>query len=373
LKKWHGDTGYVIPLLVLVLSSSCAGARTDASLGQNTPGVQSVRLESVKTDSATTEWPTHGDKAGASNLPVVSPLETNKIIPTELQHEVKEIDGPVELGFLKPDGYRVVPVILYHDITYLPKRNTEVSYEDFYTQMKYLYYEGYKTITTKQMYNFLNVRNKIPDKAVLISFDGGYKSVYYLVQEILRDFGFHGVIFIHTDAIDGEYSSSMSWEQVQELSEGIFDVQVHTKTNGEHIGWKRKNETHESYRKRMHTELWDAKKLIEKKIEKQTNFIAYPHGEYSDELIDILQNKYGYKGGFTIIGSKCKNNNTVKYGYTSFFTNPFKIRRFQISRDTTFKKFKEYLRTFDKEETLDEEIINSFKTESNIFDAQYSR
>jgi len=340
----------LLPLLGLMLLS-CTVARTNSGLKQH---AKSVHNKSIKVVS-----PKH--KPG-TQFPIISSHSTNKTSPTVLQPKVKEIKGPVELGFLKQDGYRVLPVILYHDITYLPKINTEVSYEDFYRQMKYLSDEGYKTITTEQMYNFLNISGgRLPEKAVLISFDNGYKSVYYLVQEIFKEFGFRGVIFIYTDAIDKEYSSSMSWKQIKELSDGIFDVQAHTKTNGEHIGWRRNSETDASYKNRMHAELWESKRLIEAKIEKRANFIAYPYGRYSDELIDILKNKYGYKGGFSVIGSKGKNNSTVKYGYTPFFNNPFKVRRLQIFRDTPFKKFKKYLKTFKKEDSLDREELNRFK------------
>jgi len=272
----------------------------------------------------------------------------------------KDEASAVKLGFLKRDGYRVVPAFLYHNIAYLPKKNIDVSYGAFYKQMKYFYDNGYRTITTKQLYNFLNLKSEIPEKSILLTFDYG-SSMYYLLSSILEEFGFHGVLFVNPYATEEKLSINWSW--IKELKKGSVEVHLNIKNPLEYAIWNGESETRA---KVLDKKIMESKNLLEKKIGKKTDFIAYSHEIYSPELLDLLKNKYAYKGAFTVIEKKQK-----KYGTVSFFNNPFEISRFTIRRDTDFEEFKGYLKTFEEEATLDEAALNNFRREIGILNARY--
>jgi peptidoglycan/xylan/chitin deacetylase (PgdA/CDA1 family) len=287
-----------------------------------------------------------------SELAVIS-FKTNKLIPT-----------PLTLGSLSQDGYQVVPVLVYHDIVEKPKRNTDVSLDNFYKQIKYLHDNGYITITTKQLDDYLNIRAKIPEKSIILSFDDGYKSIYNSVYKILKEFNYHGLLFIYTDAINYKYSSNMTWEQIKEVSKDVFEVQSHTKSHSGDIAFKKQDESQEEYLFRLDKELLLSKAIIEDAIGKKVEFFAYPYGKYSKQLITLLKDRYKYKGAYTVIGAEAgaqeNLKSSVSYGYNPFFMNPYKVRRIQILNDTEFDSFKRYLKTFIPLNVVAKDVINGF-------------
>jgi peptidoglycan/xylan/chitin deacetylase (PgdA/CDA1 family) len=288
-----------------------------------------------------------------------------------------KIDDPLTLGSLKRDGYQTIPVLVYHSIVKEPKKITEVSLDSFYEQIKYLHDNGYTAITTKQLLDFLASKSRIPEKSVVLTFDDGYRSIYELVYKVLKEFKSHGILFLYTDAIEKRYPSFMTWEQIKEIKD-VFDVHVHTKTHSEHISWKTDGETGEEYKKRLDKELLFPKKLIREKANSEVELLAYPYGKYSENLISLLRDDYGYKGAFTVIGAsvaekKNSEETAIAYGYNGFFTNPFKIRRIQILKNTDLKKFKRRLRTFKKEKVIDKDVIENFNREIKKMDEKNNR
>jgi peptidoglycan/xylan/chitin deacetylase (PgdA/CDA1 family) len=300
-------------------------------------------------------------------------LETSQLsvisFETLEKKEAKLVPTPLKLGSLRRDGYQVVPILVYHNITEIPKRSTDVSLDNFYNQMKYLSDNGYTTITTKQLYNFLNVRSRIPRKSVILTFDDGYQSMHKLVNKILKEFNFRGVIFIYTNAVVGRYGSTMTWDQIKKVGNDAFEIQMHTKTHSQDLAYKKEDETGEKYLERLDTELLSSRNLVEEKIGKKVEYLAYPYGIFSEELVALLRDRYNYKGAFTVIGSTKETNDAekyvVEYGYNTFFTNPFKIRRAQILRNTGLNKFKRYLRSFKQEDIIDKKIIKNLDHEIN--------
>ncbi len=261
---------------------------------------------------------------------------------------------PLSLGFLTKDGYQVVPVLLYHDVVKTPKKITDVSSKNFRKHMKYLFDNGYTTISTRQMFDFLNLKAKIPKKAVMITFDDGYKSIYNTIQDVLKEFDFRAVLFIYTDSVVGKYSSTLTWDQISKVSKDMFEIQVHSKTHADDIASRKIDETEKEYMERMESELLFPKKLLEKKIGRPMEYFAYPYGTFSEQMIELLKNEYGYKGAFTVLGAQIETESPKKYvvadGYNPFFVDPFKIRRIQILRSTDFTKFKNSIVSFKQED-----------------------
>ena len=60
----------------------------------------------------------------------------------------------------------------------------------------------------------------LPDRAVAITIDDGYLSVYEQAWPRLRDAGIPFTLFLSTDSIDAEYKSFMRWDHVREMVAG---------------------------------------------------------------------------------------------------------------------------------------------------------
>lgn len=114
-------------------------------------------------------------------------------------------------------------VIYYHEVV---EQGQGFSYqkiekEKFAQQMAYLQAEGYETLY------FSDLAKPLPPKAVIVSFDDGFRSVYEKAAPIMEKYGIKGNVYLPTGYI-GNDPHFMDWEMVKDLQAGNFEMQAHT-------------------------------------------------------------------------------------------------------------------------------------------------
>ena len=114
-------------------------------------------------------------------------------------------------------------VLYYHEVV---EQGQGFSYqkiekEKFEQQMAYLQAKGYKTLY------FSDLDKPLPSKAVIVSFDDGFLSVYESTAPIMEKYGIRGNVYLPTAYI-GSDPHFMDWNMVQKLQEGSFEMQAHT-------------------------------------------------------------------------------------------------------------------------------------------------
>ena len=88
-----------------------------------------------------------------------------------------------------------VPVFTYHSITSVEDSDA-VSIDSFEDQMRYLAENNYQTITADELYGYLISGDRIPFKAVVITFDDGRASLWTNAFPVLKKYGFKATAFI---------------------------------------------------------------------------------------------------------------------------------------------------------------------------------
>jgi peptidoglycan/xylan/chitin deacetylase (PgdA/CDA1 family) len=86
---------------------------------------------------------------------------------------------------------------MYHHVISNPGLVT-VSPQNFELHMQTLAEKGYSALTADQFAGFLQGRNDVPARSVLITFDDGYLDNYVHAFPIMQRLGLHGVIFVVT-------------------------------------------------------------------------------------------------------------------------------------------------------------------------------
>ena len=241
---------------------------------------------------------------------------------------------PFNKGGLAVNGYQTVPVFLYHNFSKKAGKMS-VSEDDFEAQMKYLKENGYHFITLDQLLDFLDYKEQIPEKSVVITLDDGWRSIYDIAFPILKKYGIPATLFVYTDFIGG--GKAMSWAQVKELSENGIDIQCQTRTH-RNLTTLKKKESFKEYFKSLEMEISYPKKLIKRKLNKECSYLAYPYGKTNNLVIAILK-KHGYRAAFTV---KRKSN--------PFFVDNYRIHRLAIYGKYDIERFKKKLSTFHKME-----------------------
>lgn len=198
--------------------------------------------------------------------------------------------------------------------------------EGFKEQMKYLYKEGYVTLSLKDVIDFYYHQTELPEKAVLLTFDDLYQSVLNYAYPVLKQYNFHAVGFVVEDWIFEERQHHSSIESVclskedLELMSDVFEYANHTKSlHG---------------REEEQTDLQTVEKTLfladlqacEKAVNTKKVF-AYPFGVYTQNNIQWLQ-----EDGF-LLGFTSDDGNNIQT------TNPLELHRNGVLRDYDFEKF----------------------------------
>lgn len=233
-----------------------------------------------------------------------------------------------------PSGYQTVTILCYH--RFGPNKSKMVLTPDnFDAQMAYLKKHDYRIIPLSSIHSFLRGEAALPQRAVVITIDDGYRSSYDIAYPILKKFNYPATMFIYSDFAGSK--DALGVAQMKEMIEsGLVDIQPHSKT---HVSMAKRlaNESNEAYRKRIDEEIRIPGLQIRKGLGLPLHTFAYPYGESNEFMISQLKNA-GYSAGVTVVA-----------GGNPSFAYPFKLRRTMIYGDRDMDSFIRNLRVFSKE------------------------
>jgi len=252
-------------------------------------------------------------------------FENNKIIIIPLKE--------TNIGGLTANGFQVVPILCYHRFANHCKSPLCMPAHIFEQQMKYLDENGYRVISFVQLIDFLEYRQALPKKSVIISIDDGYRSAYDVGYPILKKYGFTATLFVYTDFV-GSCRNAITWNQLARMKANGFEIGSHSLSHSDLTKRKVVEDT-QAYLVRVENELRVSKEIIDKKIGQDTIFLSFPYGRFNKNVLEISE-RLGYRAAVT-----------VKRGSNPFFSDPLTLRRTQIlTRD--MKTFVSTLKSFHK-------------------------
>ena len=239
---------------------------------------------------------------------------------------------PYHRGGLSLYGYQTVPVLCYHRFSKTESDKMTVRESDFIDQMQFLHDHGYHVIALDQLLGFLDFKEQVPRKSVVITIDDGWRSTYDIAYPVLRRYNYPATLFVYTNLITGS-SKTLSWDLVKEMHAHGIDMQCHTKTHRS-LHWKRDEESFPQYFKAVLGELNDSCGILKEQLHQDMRYLAYPYGDTNNLVIALLQEK-GFKAAFT-----------VKRGTNPFFENRFRLYRSMIYGEYGLNDFRRNLEVF---------------------------
>lgn len=159
-----------------------------------------------------------------------------KILPVDGSGKKGAFSAPMQTG-TNPQPVDSVFVIMYHDfITEADQQNGVVfgeyalSPEDFEADLKYLKNNGYTTITSDDLAEYLHKNKPLPAKAVIISIDDGTHGVYTNAWPLLKKYNMKADFNLIGENIDatwenlytggsrkGQEAPYCTWEELIEM------------------------------------------------------------------------------------------------------------------------------------------------------------
>ena len=221
-----------------------------------------------------------------------------------------------------------IPVLMYHQFVSNSNEGGKikifVTKKQFELQLKILKLLGYKTITFKDL-DILGMENRFYKKYIILTVDDGYEDNYKVLFPLLKKYNMKAVIFLVSNlkynkwTMDNDNEKKfmlMNEQQILEMQEsGYIEFGGHTLS---HVSLSAVS-TEEAKE-----EIFEDKKITEKRLGKTISIFAYPFGHRKEETKEIVK-EAGYK--FAV---------STDTGSGIFTEDLFDIRRTAIDKTSIF-------------------------------------
>ena len=234
----------------------------------------------------------------------------------------------IALGLMGAQAATPVPgtftILCYHEIRAVRDypEPFAVNPTDLVRQFAWLRGNGYTPVSIDAIVAARQGGQPLPAKAVLLSFDDGYRSFYTRVFPLLRAFGFPAVLGVVGSWVDHRQeapamigdsgipsvASFVTWPQLREMTKsGLVEIASHTYDmhrgllanpdgNLEPAATSRiydmvtaTYESEAAWQTRVRADLANNSKVIESETGRRPRTVVWPYGAYNDALIGIAK------------------------------------------------------------------------------------
>ena len=186
-----------------------------------------------------------------------------------------------------------VTVLIYHRFGEDKYPTTNIDVSRFREQLEYLKENDYQVIPLAQLVRSLKKGGGLPEKAVVITMDDGYRSVYEKAWPVLREYGYPFTVFLYVKATDISHWNYMTWDQVKEMKGAGVDFQNHGYAH-EHMAFIPDGMDKDAYRAWLRKDLEISTKIMTEKLDERPRYFALPYGEYNRTVLDEIRS-FGFE------------------------------------------------------------------------------
>jgi peptidoglycan/xylan/chitin deacetylase (PgdA/CDA1 family) len=239
-------------------------------------------------------------------------------------------------GALNDADERTLRVLMYHKVNDLKPNPTTVPTSVFAEQMSLLADLGYAPVSLEQVRAHYVEAAALPEGAVLITFDDGYRDNLENALPILQRHGYPAVIFVPIGFLDGDRplpheemlralgvrNETVGWDELAALEAGGIRVESHG------IGHRPVSELEPAAAAR---EIALSKLRLEERLGRRVDAYAFVKGslaDYRPEHVSLVQ-QAGYALGFTSV-SGANGPASDRYRLRRYNVEPYPPRTFEL-------------------------------------------
>ncbi|MGJ8634790.1 MAG: polysaccharide deacetylase family protein [Luteolibacter sp.] len=227
------------------------------------------------------------------------------LLPLHAQEEGSPL--PTENPDIPDDGVRVT-VLGYHDFSEKDRETAmRIRTTKFRSQMKKISQLGIPVIPMADFIAWKKGEKTIPERAIVITIDDGWKSVYTDAFPVLKEFGFPFTLYLYKDYVDGG-GKALTTAMIEEMMKNGATIGGHSTTHPfpQTVKNSRKSGA-EAFDAFLQTEMGDSKTFLEEKFKTPVTTYAYPGGYFTSEMITKGE-ELGYTQMFTVQPGKVKRS-----------------------------------------------------------------
>jgi peptidoglycan/xylan/chitin deacetylase (PgdA/CDA1 family) len=197
-----------------------------------------------------------------------------------------------------------VAILGYHEfVKGKPGNQMQINIDRFREQMQALKDAKVAVISMSDFLAWRRGEKDIPDPAVVITMDDGWKSVHTLAFPVLREFGYPFTVFLYKKFVNGG-SKSMKTAEIKELMAAGGEVGSHSVSHPYKVKidsmFRKSPEMGEGF---LRVEMKDSRQFLEDLLGVKVTTYAYPGGYHSPREKEIGK-EAGYEALFTVNPAK---------------------------------------------------------------------
>jgi peptidoglycan/xylan/chitin deacetylase (PgdA/CDA1 family) len=145
------------------------------------------------------------------------------------------------IGAVEPESSRSLRVLMYHKVNDRPANRLSVPTGVFDEQLGHLRDAGYAVVSLDAVLDHYVAGVPLPPRAVLITFDDGYRDNLEHALPVLRRYGYPAVVFVpigyvgehrplpheESTARNGPTNPTVDWDEIAALEQGGIRVESH--------------------------------------------------------------------------------------------------------------------------------------------------
>jgi peptidoglycan/xylan/chitin deacetylase (PgdA/CDA1 family) len=221
-----------------------------------------------------------------------------------------------ETGALEEDFSVKVPIIMYHGLVLEEKHENRffINAKLFKSDLDYLKENGFNTIFTKDLIDFVYNDVPLPEKPIMITFDDGYLNNFIYGFPLLKEYNVK-MVFSPIGKFIDDYSkiedrntwyAHATWNDIKEMTDsGLVEIQNHSynmhSTKKRKGCRKIKNESIANYKNKFESDVLKFQEKIKEHCGQTPEAFVYPFGAICRESEEILKS-LGFKATFSCEG-----------------------------------------------------------------------
>jgi len=187
-----------------------------------------------------------------------------------------------------------VPILVYHVIAAAPPDapfpGLYVAPALFAAQMRTLRRAGYRGVTMDEVRRAWLGEGALPARAVVISFDNGYRSQYTRALPVLHRLGWVGVENLQLTGLPPA-QGGLTVLEVRALVSAGWELDTQGYSHADLV----RLDAHQ-----LHREIIEARVLLRRRYRVPVNWFCYPSGHYDATVVAAVQ-RAGYAGATTVV------------------------------------------------------------------------
>lgn len=170
--------------------------------------------------------------------------------------------------------------VMYHRFGETRYPNTNIRLEQFEAHIEELKGGGYSVLPLPEIVAALREGTELPDRAVAITIDDAYASVYQEAWPRLEEAGLPFTFFVSSGPVDNAETGMVTWDQLREMAESeLVTIGNHTRNHPS---------LPELASAEVAAQITHSQARFSSELGSEPGVFAYPYGEYSTDVQEVV-------------------------------------------------------------------------------------